>query len=53
MLSSLKLPASRQSLTSRFLEPQVLMQFLPSVPWFSEGGVTVMDSCELGTNKSL
>lgn len=42
-----------QTVTSRFLKPQVLMQFLPSAPWFSEGGVTLMDSCKLGTNKSL
>lgn len=41
------------SWTSRFLKPQVLMQRLPCAPWFSEGGLTVMDSYKLGTNKSL
>ena len=42
-----------QTGTSRFLEPQVLMQFLPMCDLVFGGGVTVMDSCKLGTNKSL
>lgn len=42
-----------QTASSRSLKLQVLIYFLPSVPRCSEGSVTVMDSCKLGTNKTL
>lgn len=49
---SFKIP-NLQTVTLIFIKSEVLMMFLCSAPCFSEGGVTVMDSCKLGTNKSL
>lgn len=43
----------KQIVTLTFLKAQVLIWFLPSVPWGWKSGVTVMDSCKLGTNKCL